>query len=54
MVLNSLNSHWAIVEEVVGHVCTPLIEITYFYLEFHVSLNSCNIKPAKLEFSGAR
>jgi len=34
--------------EEVGHVHTPLIVITYFCLEFHTSLNGCNIKPANL------
>ena len=34
--------------EEVGHACAPLILITYFYLEFHVTLNGHNTKPANI------
>jgi len=35
--------------EGVRHVCVPLILVTYSYLEFHVTLNSHNTKPANTE-----
>jgi len=34
--------------EEVGHACAPLILIAYFYLEFHVTLNGHNTKPANI------
>ena len=34
--------------EEVGHACVPHILITYFYLEFPMSLNSYNTKPANI------
>jgi len=36
------------VEQEVGHAYMLRIVITYFYWEFHASLNSCEAKPANI------